>query len=281
MVYGRALMRYEILGPLQVVHNGKTESISAPKTEQLLATLLIRHDQVVTIEQLIEELWGEQIPKRALAGLYVYVSQLRKFLSSAGDGSNPISTHSSGYILRLGTDELDIQLFQELVNSGREYVKERNYQGAIIALESALALWRGPILAVPANGPIGYGFVTWISEVQLECTELLMESRLRLGHHRELIGRLYSLTAEHPLREIFYCQLMLALYRSDRKADALTLYRQARQTLQNELGLEPCRALQDLQRAILSADDNLHVGASARASQHLELHELSTTAGAA
>jgi SARP family transcriptional regulator, regulator of embCAB operon len=271
-------MRYEILGPLQVVHNDRTECISAPKTEQLLATLLIRHDQVVTIEQLIEELWGEQVPKRALAGLYVYVSQLRKFLSSAGQGSNPITTHSSGYILRLGTDELDILMFQKLVNAGREYVKERKYSDAVNALEAALALWRGPILAVPGNGPIGYGFVTWISEVQLECTELLMESRLRLGHHRELVGRLYSLTAEHPLREIFYCQLMLALYRSDRKADALSIYQNARQVLQNELGLEPCRALQDLQRAILAADDHLNTGASARASAALRGSELSRTA---
>jgi DNA-binding SARP family transcriptional activator len=232
----------------------------------------------VTIEQLIEELWGEQVPKRALAGLYVYVSQLRKFLSSAGQGSNPITTHSSGYILRLGTDELDILMFQKLVNAGREYVKERKYSDAVNALEAALALWRGPILAVPGNGPIGYGFVTWISEVQLECTELLMESRLRLGHHRELVGRLYSLTAEHPLREIFYCQLMLALYRSDRKADALSIYQNARQVLQNELGLEPCRALQDLQRAILAADDHLNTGASARASAALRGSELSRTA---
>jgi SARP family transcriptional regulator, regulator of embCAB operon len=251
-------MRYEILGPLQVAYNGKAGSISAPKTEQLLATLLIRHDQVVTIEQLIEELWGGQVPKRALAGLYVYVSQLRKFLSTAGQGNNPISTYSSGYILRLGADELDIVDFQELVNSGREHVKAQDYERAIVALESALALWRGPILAIPDNGSIGYGFVTWISELRLECTELLIESRLCLGHHRELVGRLYSLTVEHPLREVFYCQLMLALYRSDRKADALTIYQRARQTLQSELGLEPCRALQDLQGAILSADDHLH-----------------------
>jgi SARP family transcriptional regulator, regulator of embCAB operon len=244
---------------LQVVEDGKASFMRAPKTEQLLATLLIRCNQVVTIDQLIAELWGEQVPKRALAGLYVYVSQLRKFLSSAGHKGNPIVTHSSGYVLRLGSDDLDFQDFTRLVDEGREHVKEQRYERAVSVFESALSLWRGPVLAVLGNGPIGYGFVAWITEVQLECTEMLMECHLRLGHHRELIGRLYSLTAEYPLREVFYCQLMLALYRSDRQADALTLYQRARQTLRSELGLEPCRALKEMQRAILAADDQLDV----------------------
>jgi SARP family transcriptional regulator, regulator of embCAB operon len=260
MISGKGgVVRYEMLGPLQVVENGNVSFMKAPKAEQLLATLLIRFNQVVTIDQLIAELWGEQVPKRALAGLYVYVSQLRKFLSTAGHKGNPIVTHSSGYLLQLGSDELDFYNFQKLVDSGRGHVKEQRYEHAVTVFESALSLWRGNILSVLGNGPIGYGFVAWITEVRLECIEMLMECHLRLGHHREVIARLYSLTAEHPVREVFYCQLMLALYRSDRQADALSVYRQARRTLQSELGLEPCRALQDIQRAILTADEQLDV----------------------
>src|SRR6185503_18952705 len=124
-------------------------------------------------------------------------------------------------------------------------------------------LWRGPALGDLRAGPIVEGFVTWLAEARLECLEMLADSHLELGRHRELVGRLYSLTAEHPLREAFYRQLMLALYRSERQADALKVYQMARKTLNEELGLEPCRSVQDLQRAILTADDQLDLYAAA------------------
>jgi DNA-binding SARP family transcriptional activator len=244
---------------LRVVDGDKTSSISSPKTEQLLATLLIRFDQVVTIDQIIAELWGDQIPRRALAGVYVYISQLRKFLSSNERQDNPVVTHSSGYILRLGSDEIDFKYFHDLANAGRKSFKEEDYQKAAACFDSALALWRGPIRSVFGSGPISDGFVSWVTEARLECIEMLMDCRLILNQHRELIGRLYALTAEHPLREAFYLQLMRALYQSDRQADALAVYQRARQTIQEELGLEPCRALQNQQRAILEAATDPHV----------------------
>jgi DNA-binding SARP family transcriptional activator len=104
------------------------------------------------------------------------------------------------------------------------------------------------------NGPIVDGFVTWMMESRMECLEMLADAHLRVGRHRELVGRLYSLTAENPLREAFYRQLMLALYRSERQADALKVYQSARATLNDELGLEPCKALRDLHQAILAED---------------------------
>jgi SARP family transcriptional regulator, regulator of embCAB operon len=250
-------MKYEILGPLRVVEQDRVSFISAPKIELLLAILLIRADQVVAIDQLITEIWGDSVPRRATAGLHVYVSQLRKFLDSAGRSECPIITRPSGYLLRLGSDELDFQSFQELVNLGREHTKEQRHEQAVASFEQALSLWRGPILGSLRNGPIGYGFVAWLTEARLECTEMLIDAQLQLERHRELVGRLYSLTAEHPLREVFYRQLMIALYRSDRQADALTVYQRARKIIHDELGLEPCRALQDIQRAILMADDRL------------------------
>jgi DNA-binding SARP family transcriptional activator len=194
-----------------------------------------------------------------MAGLYVYVSQLRKFLDSVSQGENPVITHSSGYFLQADSDKIDFHNFRKLVNMGRDHVREQDYECAVSIFESALSLWRGPMSTVLGNGSIGYGFATWINELRMECTEMLMDCHVRLGHHREFVGQLYALTAEHPLREAFYCQLMLALYRSDRQADALAVYQQARQTLLRELGLEPCRALQSLQRAILSADAELNI----------------------
>ncbi len=107
------------------------------------------------------------------------------------------------------------------------------------------------------------GFVTWMSDARMECLEMLNDAQLELGRHRELVGRLYSLITEHPLREAFYRQLMLALYRSECQAEALKVFQVARRTLNEELGLEPCRALQDLQRAILTADDQLELYAAA------------------
>jgi DNA-binding SARP family transcriptional activator len=254
-------VRYEILGPLRVIDDGDSMFIGAKKVEILLAALLIRADQVVSAEQLITELWGERLPLRATAGVYVYISELRKFLSRSGRISGrpegPVVTRPSGYMLRLGTDEFDCQVFRDLMDLGRRHARNHCDDEAAECFEAALGQWRGPLTMELGTGPIVRGFVTWLSEERMECTELLMDTRLRLGCHRELVGRLYSLAAEYPLRESFYRQLMLALYRCERRADALTVYQSARRVLNDELGLEPGRALQDTQRAILIGDDSV------------------------
>lgn len=255
-------MRYEILGPLRVVDGDTSSSISARKIEIALAVLLIRADQVVTHDQLMTEIWGDRPPRRATAGLHVYISQLRKFLYRPGRLENPVVTRQSGYLLRTGSDELDVRIFLDLVKQGRANVREERYEEAVHRFESALALWRGPVLGDLRDGPVVSGYTTWLAEARLECLEMLADVCLRLGRHRELVGRLYSLTAENPLCETFYRQLMVALYRSERQADALIVYQSARRTLQDELGLEPGRALREVQQAILSAD-NRQLGALA------------------
>ncbi|RKN40069.1 AfsR/SARP family transcriptional regulator [Streptomyces hoynatensis] len=252
-------MRYEIQGPFRVVDEHGSAVISARKLEVLFAVLLIRCDQVVTIDQLMLEIWGEKLPRRATAGLHVYISQLRKLLRRPGDSTSRIITQPPGYLLRLGDDELDYLRFRELSDQGRAHAGEGRHREAIACFEAALDQWRGTALEDLCNGPIIDGFLAWITEARLECLEMLIESRLQLGKHRELIGQLHLLAAQHPLREGFHRQLMLALYRSDRRAEALRVYRTARQTLNEELGLEPCRALQDLQQAILTADDRPEV----------------------
>jgi DNA-binding SARP family transcriptional activator len=233
-----------------------SSTIRAPKINLLLALLIARADQIVSADQIINELWGDNAPRRVTASLHVYISQLRKFLHRPGRDEGPIVTQPPGYVLRMGSDELDLHVFQRLMDKGRMLAKARRHEEASTVLRSALALRRGRALADLEYGPIVGALVTWVEESHLECVELLVESDLNLSRHRELVGRLYALVAENPLREVFYRQLMLALYRSDRQADALKVYQCARNTLNSELGLEPCRALRDLHQAILAADDH-------------------------
>jgi len=250
-------MRYEILGSLRIVDRDEVYFIGAPKVEALLAVLLINSNQVVPVERLMMEIWGTAGPRRAAATLHVYVSQVRKLLRRAGHAENPIVTRQPGYLLRTSAGELDLDDFTRLVGLGRDCIRARRHEDARSAFQSALSLCRGPAIGDGCGGPIVNRFRTWLDEARLECTELLIESELTLGRHRETVGRLYSLTAENPFHETFYRQLMLALYRSERQADALRVYHDAQETLRGELGVEPCRGLRDLQQCILTADNRL------------------------
>lgn len=258
-------MRYEMLGPLRVVdEDGAAASISARKIEILLRVLLIRAGEVVTGDQITIEIWGDNAPRRATAVLHVYISELRKFLDRAGRAESPIVTKAPGYLLQLAAgDEIDVHQFVQQLNRGRACAREQRSEEAVAYFERALSLWREPTPIDLRSGLIIDRFVRWLEEARMECMEMLIESQLQLGRHRELVGRLYSLIAEHPLCETFYRQLMLALYRSERKADALKVYQVARRTLNEEIGLEPGRALQNLQRRILAADYELNGRAAA------------------
>ncbi|WP_150254510.1 AfsR/SARP family transcriptional regulator [Nocardiopsis deserti] len=260
-------MRYEILGPLRIIgENGDTE-IKARKIETLLTVFLIRANQVVSIDELILEMWGEHPPKRATAGLHVYISQLRKLLRQPGDKTRRIITRAPGYTLEIDDDQIDYLDLQRHVDEGRRLSRDGHHRDAVRSFETALDTWRGNVPHESSKGPILDGFVAWTDEIRLEAMEMLVESRLALGEHRELIAQLRRLVAEHPFREAFYHQLMLALYRADRQAEALRVYHTARAMLNRELGLEPCRSLRDLQRGILSEDAELRLLADADASE--------------
>lgn len=247
-------MRYEILGPLRVVHQGSDSSIGSQQLETVLAVLLIRAGQVVSREQLINEIWSDRAPRRANAGIHVLISQLRKFLKQCGSADDPIATRNSGYRINIGSDEFDLRAFNHLLDVGRGYARQEMHEEASDCFGSALSLWRGAVLDRVREGPIVEAFAAWAEEARLECVETLTDSRLALGRYRELVGELYALTAEYPLRETFYRQLMLALFGAQRKADALHVYRIAQARLKDELGLEPCRMLQELQCSILRDD---------------------------
>lgn len=251
-------MRYGLLGPLCVINGSDQTVINSHKIEILFATLLIRADHIVTIDQLIEEIWSGRPPERATAVLYVYISELRKFLRAHGLREQSIATRSPGYMLQPeNDDEIDFQVFLDLLEMGRKSARACQHEDAIKSFEHALSQWRGPVLSNFGDGPIISGFATELMERRVECLEMTIESQIQLGRHRETVSRLYSLIAENPLHETFYRQLMVALYRSERKADALRVYQSARKTLNDELGLEPCRTLQNTQRAVLLDDDRL------------------------
>ncbi|MBS2966781.1 AfsR/SARP family transcriptional regulator [Actinocrinis puniceicyclus] len=249
---------YEVLGPLRVTGPAGTSSVTSRKAETLLGLLLIRAEQLVTTDQLIGELWGDFPPGRAIASVHVYISQLRKLLRQAGTAGDPILTRPTGYLLRIDGDRLDVHAFAHQSRLGRACAKEHRYEQAATSFNSALALWRGPLLGGTPGGPVISGYATWLDETRAECLERLIDAELVLGRHREAVGRLYSLAAEYPTREAFHRQLMLALYRCGRQADALKAFQTVRSTLHDELGLEPGIELQRIQLAILKADPLLH-----------------------
>ncbi|MEV7127705.1 AfsR/SARP family transcriptional regulator [Streptomyces sp. NPDC093260] len=256
-------MRYEFLGPLRVRHTEQSHSLSAPKVETTLATLLIGSGRVITKEQLVTELWGDRPPRRASAAVHVYISQLRKFLVGAGDtGGRAIVTRPLGYELRLDGAGWDVDDFKEAMRRGRDLRAAGRHEGALESFERALSLMRGPVLEGIAEGPALTSFATWAEEERLQCLELSVEARTALGRHREVIGLLSTLTAQYPLRESFYRQLMLVLYRSERQAEALQVYRSAQRVLRAELGLDPHRSLRRLHQAILASDRVLDLPAA-------------------
>lgn len=247
-------VNYQLLGELRLAGEQDVVPIGARKVKTVLAALLIRANQLVSTDQLVAELWGEAPPRRALAGLHVYVSQLRKLLAGAGAGAAMV-TRSPGYLIQVGSDDLDVLVVRRLAQKGRAAMRADRHDEASAAFRTALELWQGPVLPDLRHGDIVRRFADWAEQLQLECTEMLVECELALGRHRPLVGLLTELVTEHPMHEAFHRQLMLALYRCERRADALASYQSARETLVRELGLEPGRALRELQHAILHEDE--------------------------
>ncbi|MEU6200454.1 AfsR/SARP family transcriptional regulator [Streptomyces sp. NPDC047061] len=249
-------MRYQVLGPIKLVDADAdtVHLVQAQKMGTALAALLAQVNQVVSTKQLVEEIWDGDPPLRAVPALHVYISQLRKLLSRPGAGESPIVTQAPGYVLRAAPEDIDYLLFQDLVRVGRGELRRGRCEAALVMFEQALALWRGPMLSGLPLGPMGRGLVTRVEEIRVECLERLVEAKLILGGHRELVSFLYGLINEYPLNEVFYEQLMRALFSSGRRADALRVYRSAWDTLDRELGLEPGSGLREAQRTILARD---------------------------
>src|SRR4051794_8994622 len=248
-------MEFAILGPLRVAGPDGPIEIRAPKQRSLLAMLLIEHRQdVVSAERLIDVLWGEHPPATAPKALQVLISQLRRTL-----GAQAIVTRSGGYAIALEDGALDLQRFEALVARARDAEPAH----AANLLREALALFRGaPLADAPLMGPAIIE-ADRIAGARLEALEQRIAHDLALGRHAEVVGELEGLTAEHAYRERLHAQLMLALYRSGRQADALEAYRRARHALIEDLGLDPSPELKRLEAAILAQDPALELGAPA------------------
>jgi DNA-binding SARP family transcriptional activator/ABC-type branched-subunit amino acid transport system substrate-binding protein len=261
-------MQFRILGPLDVAENGHRIDLGGPRQRALFALLLLNANEVVTRNRLIDELWGEEPPASAVKALQANISRLRGSLNggdgASGSGASRLETHGKGYLLRVEPGELDADRFRTLLEEAKRDLARGEPGPASETLREGLGLWRGPPLADLSRDSFARAEIGRLDELHLAGLEERIDADLALGHHATLVGELESLVARHPLRERLRAQLMLALYRSDRQAEALRVYQDGRRTLAEELGLEPSESLRRLERQILEQDPSLAVPAIPR-----------------
>jgi len=245
-------MEFRVLGPLQASALGEPLSLGGPKPRALLALLLLNANEVVSRERAIDCLWGDRPPRSAVNALQVHVHELRKAV-----GAERVLTRGTGYVFPADSSELDLLRFEELVDEAREALGVSDLAGARDRLAEALGLWRGEPLADLPYDAVPESDRRRLAELRLSALELRVDAELELAASGELVSELEALVREHPFRERFRGQLMLALYRNGRQADALEEYQAARRVLDEELGVEPGPQLRELERAILRHDPSL------------------------
>jgi DNA-binding SARP family transcriptional activator len=247
-------MDYRILGPLEAFAGERRLSLGGSRQRAVLALLLLHHDRALSSDVIVDELWGEDAPPTAGKVLQNCVSALRKELPG---GAETLRTVGGAYELRLEPDELDRDRFERLCSEAHAALEVGEHAEAADVLQRALALWRGSPLADLAYEKFAQEEIARLEELHTAAVEDRIDADLALGRHAEVVAELEALVSRHPLRERARGQLMVALYRSGRQAEALEAYRTGRRTLLAELGIEPGRALQDLERAILAQDPAL------------------------
>lgn len=243
-----AVIEFRILGPLEVVVDGRPVALGGQKQRALLALLLVHAGEVVAGERLVTYLWGESPPKTAMTSLQNFVSQLRKLL-----GPDLLETRPPGYVLCADPEHFDLARFERLVSGARGKKPEERSR----LLREALALWRGPPLADFVFETFAQVEIRRLEELRLSALEERIEAELELGAGGELVAELESLVEQYPLRERLRGQLMLALYRSGRQADALRCYHETRRVLSDELGIDPSPALKQVYTSILRQESAL------------------------
>jgi DNA-binding SARP family transcriptional activator len=231
--------------------------LGGPKRRAVLAILLLNANRVVPIDRLADELYGDAPPATAVTQLQAQISQLRRLLDPdrpAGGPGSLLETREPGYLIRVEPEEIDLHRFERLTEDALHSLGRGDPETAAAEFRRALELWRGPALADLAAEPFAQAAVARLEELRLAVLEHRIEAELALGRHLELVGELEALVAEHPYRERLRGQLILALYRSGRQAEALAVYRDARHVLVESFGVEPTPTLQELQRAVLRQD---------------------------
>lgn len=257
-----------LLGPLLLIRGGRQVTPSAPKLRLVLSLLAVQANSVTRVDQLVEELWGESPPPSALTTVQTYIYQLRKLLKLDDQPSVPpgedsptrpaLLSHPGGYILQLpDLADVDANLFEQLVRRGRAELLGAHAEAAAATFRDALELWRGNVLEGVPTGPVLYAHATRLEELRRTVVTLRIEADLQLGRHHELVGELNSMMAAEPTREDICAKLMIALYRSGRRVDALNTYQRIRMVLVDELGLDPAAELQRLHQLMLEANPEL------------------------
>ena len=247
-------LQFHLLGRLEAYRDGVEVDLGPRKQRAVLALLLLNANRVVPTERLIDDLWGDSPPSTARAALQVYVAGLRKALANDGVA---IRTRTPGYVLDVEPGTLDVERFAQLRTAAHESDDEER---RATLLHEALGLWRDEPLAELRTEPFFEAAVAQLQEVRLTTLEERIDADLALGRHAALVAELDTLVAEHPYRERLRAQLMLALYRSGRQADALDAYQAGRRVLREDLGLEPGKELRELEAAVLRQDEALSLG---------------------
>jgi predicted ATPase/DNA-binding SARP family transcriptional activator len=253
-------MRFGILGPLQVIgDDGRELALGGRMPRTVLAILLLRANEVVSSDRLVEELWAGAPPASAAKGLHVHVSRLRRALAAShpDPGGERLVTAAGGYLLRIAPDELDVQRCQRLIGEGRSLLAAGDLDRALAALNAALELWRGEVLCDFEYDVFAQAEIARLGELRAAVLEERVAVEMLLGRQAQVLGELERLVREYPFRERLRGQLMLALYRTGRQAEALAAYRTARSVLVDELGIEPSVELRHLHEAILAQDETL------------------------
>jgi len=251
------VVRFAVLGPLtvDVAASGGPQPVPGGLPRAILASLLAAPNTIVSTDRLVDEVWPDGAPRSAVESLRNHILRLRRRLGPIA--GQRLRTEERGYRLVLGAGELDEHEFTSWCGQGREALLAKDWNGASKLLADALALWRGRPFADVPLGSEGSAHIQRLTETRLLALTGRFEAELHLGRHLEVVAELSSLAQEHPLREEFHRQLMLALYRSDRQAEAQAAYHRLRRTLYDELAVEPSASVRELQRRILSADPGL------------------------
>jgi len=248
------MLTYRVLGSLQLRINGCEYTPQAAKVRQVLALYLLRSNQVVSLDTVIAELWGDCPPRTAVTTAQTYIYQLRKLIARHGDerlASETIRTTPPGYTITVTNEQLDCVQFEHMVEQGRALLLEGETSRAAALLRQSLRMWSGPALIGVEHGCWLQSHVAQLEEMRMLALELRLRAEMRLGYHRELIPELKSLVRTHPYHEWLHAQLMIALQRSGRRGDALSAYREVRRLLSAELGVEPSADLQRVHEKVL------------------------------
>jgi DNA-binding SARP family transcriptional activator len=243
---------FRILGPFEVWHEGRPIRIKGAKERALLAFLLLHAGEPVSVDRLVDELWGEAPPATARKSVQVRVAGLRRAL-----GADVVGTRGDAYTIRLEPNRLDLQRFEQLLSESSRALAAGDPRTAVATLDEALSLWRGPPLADFAYESFAQPAIARLEELRAQAHELRVQAQLELGLNDEAIATLEELVPAYPFRERLRAQLMLALYRAGRQAEALDAYRRARDELVEALGIDPGPVLQRLEQAILRQDASL------------------------